>query len=270
MKIILVTDTHLSPRAPAFNANWAAARRWIAAEKAGAIVHLGDITADGADHPGELAFARRHFAGLDPAPHFVPGNHDIGDGPQRLAAYETHFGVCPWQFHVAGWLCIGLNTQLFGSGAEEEQFAFLSAALAASPGRVALFLHKPLFRDGWDDADAHPGRYVPRAARLRLKAMLPPGRLGLVASGHVHQARRLELDGAAHVWVPSTSFCIPDAVQEPLGRKMVGLAVLELGRDGVSSAFVAPEGMIRHNLMEYDTVYPQLRSLDPALRRARL
>jgi 3',5'-cyclic AMP phosphodiesterase CpdA len=282
VKIVLVTDTHLSPRALAFNANWEVARRWIAGQEADAVIHLGDITADGVADMGEMEFAAIRFTGM--APRFVPGNHDIGDPPvvpgrisehpldaERLAQYHEVFGAGCWWFRTDGWRCIGLNAQLFGSGgrSEEEQFNWLSRLVVESSERLALFLHKPLFRDGWDDGQVH-ARYVPPAARARLKTILPLDRLGLVASGHTHQARRLEQGGTTHIWVPSTSFCIPDAVQEKIGEKVVGLVVLELDGERFSATFVEPDGMIRHNLMEYEAVYPQLRNLDPSLRSARL
>jgi predicted phosphodiesterase len=284
VKIILVTDTHLSSRAPAFNANWEVAKQWIAGQEADAVIHLGDITADGVAHMGEMEFAAGCFAGVNPAPRFVPGNHDIGDPPtapgrasehplkvERLAQYHEAFGPGCWWFRADGWRCIGLNAQLFGSGevAEDEQFDWLARLVTESSERLALFLHKPLFRDGWDDGQVHT-RYVPSIARERLRAILPPERLGIVASGHAHQARRLEHDGTAHIWVPSTSFCIPDAAQEKIGEKIVGLVVLKLDGSGFSATFVTPDGMIRHNLMEYDAVYPQLRGLDPSLRSAML
>lgn len=278
MKIILVSDTHLSARAPAFNANWEAGKRWIVSQKADAIVHLGDITADAIVYPEELAFAAQSFG--DMSIHLVPGNHDVGDqpiagkmeyqfDPVRLAQYQDVFGPSSWWFRKKRWLFIGLNAQLLGSDShlEEQQFAWLSRLVECGDERLALFLHKPLFRDNWSEKEVG-SRYISPAARDRLKAILPRERLALVASGHVHQARRMEKDDTLHVWVPSTSFCIPDVVQEPIGEKIVGLAVLELDRSGASVTFVEPEGMIRHNLMKQETVYPQLRDFDPALRNA--
>ena len=279
MRIILVPDPHLSPRAPDFNANWAVARDRILRQGADAIIHLGDVTADGVVHPEELAFAGRSLADL--AMRLVPGNHDVGDpaagggehplSRARLSAFDDLFGGGSWCFSRDGWRCIGLNAQLLGSGLpeEERQFSWLANLTAQSDERLALFLHKPLFRSGWDDGEGPP-RYVPAAARARLRALLPPERLGLVASGHVHQARRLRCGEALHVWAPSTSFCIPDAMQEGIGEKIVGLTLLELGDGDAAVCFPQPPGMIRHNLVEYEAVYPQLGSLAQSLRHARL
>src|SRR5262245_578781 len=54
MRIALVSDTHLTPRTAAFGDNWNVARAWVDAFGVDLVVNLGDITAGGADDPGEL------------------------------------------------------------------------------------------------------------------------------------------------------------------------------------------------------------------------
>lgn len=284
MKIALVSDTHLSARAPQVNANWGCALDWIRRQNFEAVIHLGDITADAIRDPGELAFARKAFAPIDDRIYFLPGNHDVGDNPaapgarveypldqERLSQYHDVFGTGCWRFAPGRWLCIGLNAQLFGTGtgAEDQQEQWLENVVAHEGGPLALFLHKPLFRDSWDEHEVH-SRYVPRAVRQRLKAILPAGRLRLVVSGHAHQARQVACEGTAHFWMPSTSFCIPDALQERLGEKIVGVAALELSGDRASLHYSTPPGMIRHNLMKLGNLYPQVDRLDPMLRNAPL
>lgn len=284
MRIALISDTHLSARAPQFNANCDLALEWISAQQFGAVIHLGDITADATLYPEELRFARDRFDRLGETARFLPGNHDIGDNPassgivpehplnpQRVIQYHDVFGADCWWFRTQQWQCVGLNAQLFGTGTslETQQDHWLQDVVARDHGPLALFLHKPLFRDCWEDTEVH-SRYVPRAARERLKALLPAGRLRLVVSGHAHQARRIDCEGAAHIWMPSTSFCIPDALQERLGQKIVGLAVLELTGYSADLRYFTPPGMIRHNLLEIEDLYPKLDQLNPALRHATL
>ena len=48
MRIVLVSDTHLTPRTAAFTENWSAVARWIESTKPDLVVHLGDIPANGA------------------------------------------------------------------------------------------------------------------------------------------------------------------------------------------------------------------------------
>ena len=206
------------------------------------MVNLGDITADGAHDPRELDLARPAFAGLGADVRFLPGNHDIGDNPiapgapnehpldlVRLEDYRRLFGPDRWSFDAGSWQIVGLNAQLLATGTdeEEEQFVWLAEQLRAGQGPLGLMLHKPLFRSGPADTEAHV-RYVPLLARRRLLAALAKRDLRFVASGHAHQARALYVDGVDHLWVPSTAYCIPDAIQERIGHKIVGVVTLEL------------------------------------------
>ncbi len=277
MKIALVSDTHLTPRAAAFGENWETARAWIEASAPDLVVNLGDITADGVHDPGELGAARLAFDRLSRPMRCLPGNHDIGDNPieagvpnehpfdlARLADYRRLFGPDRWAFEAGRWTIVGLNAQLFATGTDEEeaQFTWLAEKLRGRPGPIGLMVHKPLFRNGPHDTEAHV-RYVPVSARRRLLALLAPCDVRFVVSGHVHQARRIEVDGVEHVWVPSTAFCIPDAVQERIGEKVVGLVTLELTDAGHRFESRTPPGLMRHNLLDHPAVYPKL----PALKK---
>lgn len=279
MKIALVTDTHLAARAAAFNDNWAHVKAWLAMQQPDRIIHLGDISADGASHREDLDFARRCFDAL-PAPiHFLPGNHDIGDNPPdaglhseqpldllRLADYRRLFGADRFSLHAEGWQLIGLNSQLLGTGTAEEavQFDWLTQTLDAGEGPLGVFLHKPLFEAETGEPQPHE-RYSPPAARRRLMALLQGDRLRFIACGHAHQWRQLLRDGVLHVWAPSTSFCVPDLLQPCFGEKRVGALLLELGPDRFHFECVHVSGVAAHNLLHFDAVYPQLTALNARL-----
>lgn len=279
MKLVLVSDTHLTPRTEAFAENWAVVRAWIEVSAPDVVVNLGDITADGAHDPRELDAARAAFNGLSPDVRFIPGNHDIGDNPiapgapndhpldlHRLAEYRRLFGPDRWSLECGTWQIVALNAQLFGTDtdAEEEQFAWLDEHLGDRRGPLGVMLHKPLFRNGPSDTETHV-RYVPIAPRRRLLATLASRDLRFVASGHVHQARRLHVDRAEHVWVPSTAYCMPDAMQERIGDKAVGVVTLEVTDDGHRFETVTPNGLLRHNLLDHPATYAKV-----AETRARL
>ena len=271
MKVVLVSDTHLTPRTAAFTDNWLAARIWIEATAPSLVVNLGDITADGAHDPHELEAARSAFADLSAEMRFVPGNHDIGDNPlepgalnehpldlARLADYRRLFGPDQWTLDAAPWQLVGLNAQLFGTGTveEEQQFDWLAEQLAQRSGPLGVMLHKPLFRNGPSDTEAHI-RYVPAAPRHRLLDCLAPRDLRFVVSGHVHQARSLRVGGVEHMWAPSTAYCIPDARQERIGEKIVGLLTLDLTESDHRFELVTPEGMVQHSIADYPEVYAE-------------
>jgi 3',5'-cyclic AMP phosphodiesterase CpdA len=236
-------------------------------------VHLGDITADGIEEPEQFETARAVLSKCGPPLRLIPGNHDIGDNPVpglasghalvdagRLALYRRTFGHDRWATQASGWTLIGLNAQLFALGDAEEaaQFAWLEQTLAYAAGPVGLFLHKPLFRQGWEDDELHP-RYVPLAPRRRLRSLFAGCDLRFVANGHTHQRRSLVVEGVEHLWAPSCAFVVPDLMQEWIGEKVVGAITLELGREAHRFAFHVPQGVARHDLADYADVFPKLR-----------
>jgi 3',5'-cyclic AMP phosphodiesterase CpdA len=282
MKIALVSDTHVAARAHAFNANLRLALAWIRERWPDLIVHLGDITADGMYDSAEFDFAASMLAESSLPVRSIPGNHDIGDNPSvhgaradhpfqpaRLRDYRRILGADWWSLEAGAWQIIGLNAMLFATGHEDEerQFDWLAERLKEADGPLGLMLHKPLFRDGPNEREAHD-RYVPWAARTRLLGMLGTRDLRLVISGHTHQARRLTVGSVEHIWLPSTSFCIPDAVQERIGEKIVGVGMLELAADGYQFELATPPELIRNNLLEQVDVYPEVTRLRAKLDSA--
>jgi 3',5'-cyclic AMP phosphodiesterase CpdA len=275
VKVALLSDTHVAARAPAFNANLQAAIAWIRTEQPDFVAHLGDITADGMYDPAEFRLADELLRTVDRPLYLLPGNHDVGDNPRapaqenphpvqpgRLDEYRRVLGPDWWSIQREGWQIVGLNALLFGSGLadEAEQFAWLEAQLGRFDGPLGVLLHKPLFRNSATDIDDHD-RYVPRQQRAHLLELLGRRSLRFVISGHVHQARRLEVDSVAHIWMPATSFCIPDAVQAPLGDKIVGAGLLQLVGSEFHFEFVTPAGLVRHNLLDHAAVYPAVDGL---------
>lgn len=277
MRIALVSDSHLAPRAVEFTANWRSAADWIAAGGFELAVHLGDITADAVGDPEELAAAREILCEVDTDFLFVPGNHDIGDNPSGpghspthpvdpgcLAEYRACFGPDRWARAVGDWRLLGLNAQLLGTGSEEEAvlFDWLAEQSASSSGPVGLFLHKPLFRDDPRDPEPHI-RYVPLAPRQRLLDLLAACDLRFVISGHAHQFRRFRCAGVEHFWMPSTAFVISDRHQEAIGDKVVATAELQIGVDGHHLALARPAGLAQLDLHDHPHVYPTLRAVNP-------
>lgn len=256
MRIALFADSHLSERAPECLVNWraaaAAARRW----GADLGIHLGDITLDGENHREELVHAASLLAQWPGRLRCVAGNHDMGTGsgespldPARLAACEARFGDGRWSLQLGHWQLIGLNAQLLGSATmqEEAQWRWLDREAAAGGDRpAALFLHRPVLRPEHDHGRP-TGRYVADAARERLLEGPLRGRLRAVFSGHTHQFLDRIVAGVRHVWVPSTAFVIPDALQPRVGEKVVGLGLLELDGPVLRFSLLCPEGMTRHD-----------------------
>ena len=238
-RVIFVSDTHLSPDAPEAQENWAAVVRYVAAATPDLVVHLGDLSLDGARNAADLHHARGQLEMLPVPWTAVPGNHDIGDNPRpdapeelsvteaRRQRWRDVVGADYWSLVIADWTLLAVNAQLAGSGlaAEASQWSWLEDQLRnAAPGqRIALLAHKPLTATEAELAAAPPYRFWPAASRERLSHMFAGRPPAVFVSGHVHQSRQLRLDGTSHLWVPTTWAVLSDIAQPVLGAKRCGV-----------------------------------------------
>ena len=260
MRIALIADTHVAPSAPECIHNWHAAAASIASLKADITVHLGDITFDGEHQPHQLELAAEFIQDWPTPIRCVPGNHDIGVGAgeqplstHRLSRYYRAIGADRWMIRHEGWVLFGLNAQLIGSGgrAEAAQWEWLEgvATELSAVQRAIVLLHRPLMRAP-DDHGMLIGRYVEAVGATRLMRGPLRRALALVISGHTHQALEFSADGVRHVWVPSSAFVIPDAMQARVGTKVVGIGMLTLRDQSAHYECVCPPGMRRNDLTE--------------------
>src|SRR5579872_770108 len=86
VRIIQVSDTHLSRTHLDFAANNRRIAALIASLKPDLIIHTGDVSMDGAGDSRDLELARRWVEELAVETLAVPGNHDVGDLPAIKAA----------------------------------------------------------------------------------------------------------------------------------------------------------------------------------------
>jgi 3',5'-cyclic AMP phosphodiesterase CpdA len=262
-RVVVVSDSHFSDRTPEADRNWSAVVRHVDAVRPDLVVHVGDVTVDGAHHAGELGLARQRLDEISTPWLVVPGNHDVGDNPDdeagdddvtsgRVAEWVRVFGADRWLAELGAWRLLGVDAQLFGSGTPEEddQWAFLEDGLRHER-RTVLVTHKPLTADDDELATAPPYRFVPPPARARLTELCRAGGVELVLSGHVHQQRRLEAVGLCHHWVTTTWAVLPEWLQATVGVKRCGILELALPSDGTPEAvFVEPAGMAQLTLGE--------------------
>lgn len=241
MRILQITDTHLSPIKTHFNGNWAPLLAWIEQQQLDLIVHTGDLAVDGADLDEDLAFCRDLFNALPARSRFVPGNHDIGhmkDSVQpingaRLARWHQHFGPDYWSFAGEDWHIIGLNSLLFGTGLDEEeaQFIWLEGELAAANGKpVAIFAHKPLFIAHADEGKTGYWGIEPEP-RQRLLQLFDLHNVRLHASGHLHRAYSQQHAGITYIWTPAAGFIGGKGEAALPGQNILGAVLHELGEE---------------------------------------
>jgi predicted phosphodiesterase len=281
-RVLQISDTHISRERPFFVGNFEATLAHAAATRPDLVINTGDVALDGVARPDDLAFARELHARLDVPFRAIPGNHDIGDNayPGRapkqpvtdatLTVWRDLFGPDWWSTDIPGWRFIALNAQLLGSGLPDEsaQWAFLEAALDGADGRaIALWIHKPLFLDAPDTETEPVYRYLPRAERLRLCALLDRAQARLVACGHSHQHVARSHGACRHVWAPATAFILPDAIQSRVGDKTCAAILHDFDADGVRSTLVRPDGMIDIDISEHPGAYGKLAPIDPVAAR---
>lgn len=160
---------------------------------------------------------------------------------------------------------IGLNSLLFGSGAEAEarQRDCLESALAGDEGRrIAIFNHKPLFVDDPDEGNTGYWGLGP-AARKQLRDLFAKHDVALFASGHLHRAWTGRLGATSLAWAPAASF-ITGAMEprEMPGERIVGAMVHTLDDENVQSEAFEIEGMTPYLLDDVmDEVYPRAASV---------
>ncbi len=271
MRIIQISDTHLSPGKTHFAGNWAPLAEWIARVRPDLVIHTGDVTVDGAGIEEDFAYSARLLRGLGVRWRAVPGNHDVGDAcharqpvnAERLAAWRRHFGPDRWVEDVddgaRGWRLVGIDAMLIDSGEAEEaeQALWLDHVMEEAGGRrIAWFLHRPLFLDSPEEGDTGYWSVKPQP-RARLMALVRRHRVALVASGHLHKARDFRHDGTRYVWSPASSFLVGQSQPEMPGEKRLGAALYDF-RATLAAEIADIPGLTRHWLDDViQEVYPR-------------
>jgi 3',5'-cyclic AMP phosphodiesterase CpdA len=266
IRLIVVSDSHLSLRTPEAEENWSAVVEHVAHVVPDLVIHLGDLSLDGVRDSDDLRFSRSQLDRL-PVPWLaIPGNHDIGDNPspavpddlivdaERCERWIDLVGADRWSVELPGWKLVAINAQLIDSGLpqEAEQWAWLQDEIGRNAGRlsVALVTHKPL-EAGEEELSSSPHyRFVPASGRRRIAELAGDGGIDLVLSGHVHQYRRLEMRCTTHVWAPTTWAVLPDVDQPIIGAKRCGVLLLALDEGGFDEALVEPDGVRQQTLGE--------------------
>jgi SAM-dependent methyltransferase/Icc-related predicted phosphoesterase len=256
IRIIQISDPHLSAGRPFFQHNWEMLVDLLNEETADVIVCTGDMTIDGANVQSDLAFASHQFERISNKVLFVPGNHDIGNSipdvrggetvitEARRQAYRRFFGNDCWVRDIGpAWRLVGLNSMLFGSGiaGEEQQWDMLEEAIRSAAGRsVMVFQHKPLYHRTADETTPTQSAIYPEH-RARLKKILSGAKRLVACSGHIHNYRTAQWGKIAQVWAPSTSFVMSIPGHKPVkGTRRVGYLRHTLDGTGASHEFVEP------------------------------
>lgn len=270
--VVQISDTHLGASTRLFRANFDRVAAALNRLRPDLIVHTGDVSMDGADREADLACAVSAHAWLPGSVLCVPGNHDVGDHPERalhqpvddarLNRFCGRIGSDRWVEDREGWRLLGLNSQVMGAHRRADaQAAMIADALdTLGDRRLAVFIHKPFFTA--DPAETTFDYWsVPPSARGPLGAVMAHPALRLVASGHLHLYRDAMRDRVRYAWAPSVAFVVDPADQAGLpGERCCGFLLHEFGADAVTTRLIVPDGMERPYIHEVPgAAYPEAR-----------
>lgn len=216
-----ISDLHLQSDVPARQAQVEPILQMINAMKPDLVVISGDVTDDGWDSIEELEWAKAWLDRKVDATYWaLPGNHDVGNfinqdegnvDQGRIDRWDSVFGGDEG-FEWDHWQIFGINSMRFGmkgSAAYLDFHGIISDLLFAqsSDKWIGLFLHTPLFALSIDEEDPAIDYWVGlKEPRQTLwMNMGECNSVKLIGSGHVHQTRLTEVDGAKLAWAPPAS-----------------------------------------------------------------
>lgn len=127
---------------------------------------------------------------------------------------------------------------------------------------LALFLHKPLFVEHAAE-EGDPVWCVLREGRARTMAVLRRGNLRLVACGHAHHYRALNIGSMAMVWAPSSGLISDDEIAPFQGLQEPGVVHYRFTDDKVEFGLVMPRGFVTSDLTELVARHGTMRNAPP-------
>lgn len=190
------------------------------------VVHLGDLVQaypGSGDYEPAMDAALAQLDRLDPAVHFVAGNHDVGDKPDptmptdpvsrdTLEAYHDRLGRSWFAWEAAGCHFLALNSQIMNGplDAADDQRAWFEDRLAAvDEGPIFVFLHLPPYLVAADDPTLGHYDTLGEPARSWLVERIAEHPVVAVFAGHCHFAFAGRIGDASFRVVPSVSFTRP-------------------------------------------------------------
>lgn len=219
MKIVQISDTHISHLGGVTNENFAKIAQFVNEQlRPDFIVHTGDVVILDPDVAEDRAAAKEALTALEAPYRVLPGNHDVGETfehawadlhatPERVDAFTADFGADRFVEIVGDWAIIGLNSEILAAdfAQAEEQWAWLDTVAEQVGDRPALvFCHKPVFPP-FEGPQTHQ-MSIPNASAERLRAVLAPVDVQAWGSGHLHRYQLDRVDGAWAVSAPAVAF----------------------------------------------------------------
>lgn len=258
MRIVQISDTHITHLGGTTNDNAEKAVDLVNELRPDLVVHTGDVTILDPDVDEDRPVAKHLLSRIEAPLHILPGNHDIGEPggkplgnrpvtSERVAAFRAHFGPEQFLTEIGDWSVVGFNSELFTSGLpeEQEQWTWLESLPQRLAGRPTLFFsHKPV----WAHSPEHQVPQIALDASVlpRFEEILARSNARGFGSGHLHHfalstpASTALAAGVFAVSAPPTAFVLRDdkmaAVAGP-GLNQVGVVTYDIDGDAVLPLF---------------------------------
>ncbi|CAN5265027.1 metallophosphoesterase [soil metagenome] len=219
MKIVQITDTHLSHRGGATNENFEKIARYINDVLQPAfVVHSGDVSILNPDSVEDRAASHELLKLIEAPLRVLPGNHDVGEPGEnpwagfnatsaRTTAFTDVFGEDHWVEIIGDYAIVGFNSEILDTGIPEEQaqWEWLETVAGQVGERPTLvFCHKAFWPPLPGEFD-HPTT-LPAASLDRLMDVFGHLNVKIFGSGHLHHYQLGRHDSAITVTAPSTAF----------------------------------------------------------------
>lgn len=273
MKLVQISDLHLSASGGLFNDNWGITLEWLRMAKPDMVVVSGDVALGGRNVDADLVFARAQLERIPCRWRALPGNHDIGDNlhsgssknpvtASRLQRWRDLFGADFWVEQLGSWALVGINSQILNVpelGEEDAQAAFLQQALSelVSDMPLAIFIHKPLFLDRPSE-DAFVPDCVDPVGRKQLSKIFSGRNVRFVACGHKHQYRSFGLGRVKYFWAPAIACVNKGPDEKSWGLRQVGFMEYSLSGESVRHKVHGADFLTRHEAYVYVGEYGAL------------
>lgn len=220
--ILFLADPHLGEDRPGHQASFDEVVQRAAPMRPQLVVVLGDVTEDGKLRESYFDDARRQIARFDCEVLCIPGNHEEGYNVHRtswsprversfLERFARHLNPMPWSRRVGAVRVLGIDSQILGSGFEEEtlQRKWLADQLQSrqADDAIVVVMHTPLYlKTHGPQDDEHDYWAVPHAGRGDLLACLQQNPPAMLLAGHVHRQINLPCDFCTYRTLASSSF----------------------------------------------------------------
>lgn len=219
------------------------ALKQVAALEPAFVIHLGDLVQEYPETPvfkTAISEAQKQLKRCGVSPHFVAGNHDIGDktdatmpthptSAESLSFYHTQFGTSWYSFDQNSCHFIVLNSQIFNANLPEthEQWAWFESDLKThQEKRNFLFFHLPIYLNNITEPGLGHYDNINSPDREKLHTFIKNHNIELVIAGHVHYPFYDHIGSSRYLIAPSPAFTRPG-----FGHLFASAPPSERGRD---------------------------------------